>query len=82
MGAEDYEKEGRKFYRLAAEHPSAKELDLSDVFWTLHEDFPKPRLWIVSARSATLPDRKTITIWKSAVANSPKNDHLMAQMPR
>ncbi len=43
MGAEDYEKEGRKFYRLAAEHPSARELDLSDVFWTLHEDFPKAK---------------------------------------
>ena len=43
MGAEDYEKEGRKFYRLAAEHPSARELDLSDVFWTLHEDFPKDK---------------------------------------
>lgn len=43
MGAEDYEKEGRKFYRLAAEHPSARELDLSDVFWTLHDDFPKAK---------------------------------------
>ena len=43
MGAEDYKKEGRKFYRLAAEHPSARELNLSDVFWTLHEDFPKAK---------------------------------------
>jgi hypothetical protein len=43
MGAEDYEKEGRRFYRLAAEHPSARELGLSDVFWTLHEDFPKAK---------------------------------------
>jgi hypothetical protein len=43
MGAEDYEKEGRKFYRLAAEHPSARELDLSDIFWTLQEDFPKAK---------------------------------------
>jgi len=43
MGAEDYEKEGRNFYRLAAEHPSARELDLSDVFWTLHEAFPRAR---------------------------------------
>jgi len=43
MGAEAYEKEGRKFYRLAAEHPSARELDLSDVFWALHEDFPKAK---------------------------------------
>jgi hypothetical protein len=36
---EDYEKEGRKFYKLAAEHRSAKELELSEIFWTLHEDF-------------------------------------------
>ena len=43
MSAEDYEKEGRKFYRLAAEHPSARELDLSELFWTLHEDFPKAK---------------------------------------
>ncbi len=43
IGADDYEKEGRKFYRLAAEHPSARELDLSEVFWTLHEDFTKAK---------------------------------------
>jgi hypothetical protein len=40
---EDYEKEGRKFYKLAAEHPSAKELDLSEVFWALHGNFPKAK---------------------------------------
>jgi hypothetical protein len=39
ISPEDYEKEGRKFYKLAAEHPSAKELDLSEVFWALHENF-------------------------------------------
>jgi hypothetical protein len=39
ISAEEYEKEGRKFYRLAAEHPSAKEMDLSDIFWALHEKF-------------------------------------------
>jgi len=43
MSLEDYEKEGRKFYKLAAEHPSARELDLSDVFWALHEDFQKAK---------------------------------------
>ncbi|MFB3883752.1 MAG: hypothetical protein ACE144_00915 [Thermodesulfobacteriota bacterium] len=43
LSPEDYEKEGKKFYRLAAEHPSARELDLSEVFWTLHEDFPKAK---------------------------------------
>jgi hypothetical protein len=39
ISPEEYEKEGRKFYRLAAEHPSAKEMDLSDIFWALHEKF-------------------------------------------
>jgi hypothetical protein len=43
MSPEDYEKEGRKFYRLAAEHPSARELNLSELFWTLHEHFPKAK---------------------------------------
>jgi hypothetical protein len=39
ISPEEYEKEGRKFYRLAAEHPSATEMDLSGIFWTLHEKF-------------------------------------------
>ena len=39
ISPEEYEEEGRKFYRLAAEHPSAKEMDLSAVFWALHEKF-------------------------------------------
>lgn len=43
MRLEDYEKEGRKFYKLAAEHPSAKELDLSEIFWALHQDFQKAK---------------------------------------
>lgn len=43
MDAEGYEKEGRRFYRLAAEHPSARELNLSEVFWALHEDFSKAK---------------------------------------
>ena len=39
ISPEEYEEEGRRFYRLAAEHPSAREMDLSDVFWALHEKF-------------------------------------------
>ncbi len=39
ISPEDYEKEGRKFYRLAAEHESAKSLDLTEVFWMLHGSF-------------------------------------------
>jgi hypothetical protein len=41
IGPEDYEKEGRKFYGLAAEHPSARELGLSEVFGALHDHFQK-----------------------------------------
>jgi hypothetical protein len=43
IGAEDYEKEGRKFYKLAAEHQAAKELDLSEVFWALHGNFQRAK---------------------------------------
>jgi hypothetical protein len=37
----EYEQEGRTFYRLAAEHQSAKDLGLSEVFRVLYEHFQK-----------------------------------------
>ena len=43
ISPEEYEKEGQNFYKLAAEHRSAKELDLSEVFWALHENFQKAK---------------------------------------
>ena len=43
ISPEEYEKEGRKFYKLAAEHQSAKELAMSDVFWALHGNFQKAK---------------------------------------
>jgi len=36
---EDYEKEGRKFYKLASEHQAAITMGLSELFWLLHENF-------------------------------------------
>ena len=39
ISPEDYEKEGRRFYKLAAEHSSAQELKMEGVFRALHEDF-------------------------------------------
>jgi hypothetical protein len=36
---EDYEEEGRRFYQLAAEHPAARSVKLSEVFNLLHEHF-------------------------------------------
>ncbi len=43
ISPEEYEEEGRRFYKLAAEHQSAKELDLSETFWVLHENFQKAK---------------------------------------
>ena len=40
---EDYEEKGRKFYQLAAEHPSARSVELSQVFNLLHEKFNTAR---------------------------------------
>jgi len=43
MGPEEYEEEGCRFYRLAAEHGSAKELHIDEVFWVLHREFRKAK---------------------------------------
>jgi len=43
ISPEAYEKEGRRFYKLAAEHQTAKELSLSELFWTLHGNFQKAK---------------------------------------
>jgi hypothetical protein len=37
--AEDYEEEGRRFYKLAGEHRDATILDLAEVMWQLYENF-------------------------------------------
>ena len=43
ISPEEYEKKGREFYKLAAEHLSAEKLELSEVFWTLHSNFQKAK---------------------------------------
>jgi hypothetical protein len=43
ISPEEYENEGRKFYKLAAEHLSAKKLNISEVLWTLHQSFQKAK---------------------------------------
>jgi hypothetical protein len=50
--AEDYEEEGRRFYKLAAEHPKAQTLNLGEVLWNLSENFnlAKKPLNMVSER--------------------------------
>ncbi len=41
MSPEEYEREGRKFYQLAATHPYSQ--NLSEVFWSLYENFQKAK---------------------------------------
>lgn len=43
ISPEKYEQEGRKFYKMAAQHPSAQEIHLSEVFWALHNNFSKAK---------------------------------------
>ncbi len=43
ISPEEYEREGRNFYKLASEHKSAVDLGLSDIFWALHENFEKAK---------------------------------------
>ena len=40
---EDYETEGRRFYRLAEEHPAARLMELTGVFALLRENFTSAR---------------------------------------
>ena len=49
---EDYEREGRRFYGLAQEHPAARTLELSSVFATLKQNFTSARkpLTLVATR--------------------------------
>lgn len=49
---EDYETEGRRFYRLAEEHPAARLMELTGVFALLRENFTSARkpLTFISSR--------------------------------
>src|SRR4030067_2350695 len=41
IGPDDYEKGGRKFYKLAAEAQSARQMELSEVFSKFQQKFQK-----------------------------------------
>ena len=41
LAPSEYEKRGRQFYGMAAEQPSAADLELDSVLWTLHKKFQK-----------------------------------------
>lgn len=48
-GVEEYELEGKRFYRLAGEHPAAKDSELAGLFLLMHENFSvakKPLMFI------------------------------------
>ncbi len=58
--AEDYEEEGRRFYKLAGQHRDAAVLDLSDVLQQLHDKFnlAKKPLNYISAQTFSDLERK------------------------
>ncbi|MBW2029741.1 MAG: hypothetical protein JRH06_09870 [Deltaproteobacteria bacterium] len=43
IGPEEYESEGKKFYKLAAECLSDREPEISDIFWDLHGNFQRAK---------------------------------------
>ena len=43
VSPQDYEIEGQRFYRMAAEHRAALDMELSEVFWALHKNFQKAK---------------------------------------
>jgi hypothetical protein len=43
ISPDEYERKGQEFYRLAAGHQAAADLDLADVFRVLHENFQKAK---------------------------------------
>ena len=55
---EDYETEGRRFYGLAAEHPGAQTLGLSEVFDLLREHFTSARKPLAFIASQYLHSRR------------------------
>lgn len=63
-GVEDYEQEGRRFYKLAGEHPTARTLELAEVFLLLHEKLhaAKKPLNFISDHYLALRKRKLFNV--------------------
>ena len=55
---EDYETEGRRFYRLAEEHPAASLMELTGVFALLRENFTSARKPLTFIASRYLHSRR------------------------
>ena len=67
LSPEEYAHRGQEFYRLAAEHQAAIEADLSDVFWSLHENFQKaqkPLNFIAEYFLANSISRLAVRAWR------------------
>ena len=43
ISPEEYEKEGKKFYKLAATHRYVRDTIWEEIFWNLHENFQKAK---------------------------------------
>jgi hypothetical protein len=58
ISPEEYEEEGRKFYGLAAAHPVASKLEMTEIFWSLREEFQKAKKPLNFVAEHYLPDKK------------------------
>ena len=63
ISPEEYEKKGREFYKLAAEHLSAKNQELSEVFWALHANFRKAKKPLNFMAVHYLPYKRDMLFW-------------------
>ncbi len=54
----EYEEEGRRYYKLAAEHETSREKHIDDLFWSLEENFNRARKPLTLIAERYLP-RKT-----------------------
>jgi len=60
ISPEQYEEEGRRFYQLAAELPAARELELAEVFSTLHRNFQQVKKPLAFMAAHYLHHRRTL----------------------
>ena len=63
ISPEEYDQEGRKVYKLAVEHPSAEELNLSEIFWALHNHFKKAKKPLTFISEHYLQNKKHHVFW-------------------
>jgi hypothetical protein len=67
VSPQDYQKEGQRFYRMAAEHRTALDLELSEVFWALHENFQKAKKPLNFIAEHYLPYKSNVFLIQAAI---------------